>query len=142
MTIRNVSLDDCDQMNILARELGYPSNSEKMREILQLVMTNQNQQIFIAEIDHNLAGYLHLVGSNITASGGSFEIAALLVDKKFRSKGIGNAFLQKAEETARIKNATYLRIRTTLISPEAYKFFEDRGFVNLSNENAYVKELL
>ena len=142
MTIRNASLDDSDQMNILARELGYPSNSEKMREILQLVLTNQNQQIFIAEFEHTLAGYLHLVGSNLTVSGGTYEIAALLVDKRFRGRGIGNAFLQKAEEAARIKHATYLRIRTTLISPEAYKFFEERGFVNLSNENAYVKELL
>jgi predicted N-acetyltransferase YhbS len=142
MEIRTVTLDDCQQMSSLAQELGYPFNSDKMHEILQLVLANRDHDIFVAEIDQHLAGYVHLVKSEISADSNLCEIAALLVNKKFRGKGVGNAFVQKAEDAARVKHATHLRIRSTLISPEAYKFFENRGFVNLRRENVYIKELV
>ena len=141
MEIRPVSLNDCQQMSSLAQELGYPFNSEKMHEILQLVMANKDHDIFVAEIDKHLAGYVHLVRSGAPEQSDLCEIAALMVDKKFRGQGVGNAFVEKAENTAKNNHATHLRIRTAIISPEAYKFFEHRGFLNLGSQEVYVKEL-
>ena len=141
MKIRPVTLDDCPKMTVLTRELGYPSNSEKVGEILQLVMGNANHEIFIAESDDNLAGYVHLVQSGSSDSDYILDIAALMVDKNFRSKGIGDALVQQAGKSASSKNVKHLRIRTNLITPLAYGFFEHRGFVNLESQELFVKEI-
>ena len=73
MKIRPVTLDDCPKMTILTRDLGYPSNSEKVGEILKLVMGNADHEIFIAEIDENRKShmdskkaYLGALGEGIT----------------------------------------------------------------------------
>ena len=141
MNIRPVRLDDGPGMADLTRELGYPSNPGKMHEILNLVMSNPKHEIFIAEIEKKLAGYLHLVQAGSSDEKPILDIAALMVDKSFRSKGVGNAFLHKAENSAKLHHAQHLRIRTSLVSREAYPFFEHRGFVNLTSQEMFVKEI-
>jgi N-acetylglutamate synthase-like GNAT family acetyltransferase len=141
MIIRAVSADDCPGMTELTRALGYPSSSEKMCEILEMVMHHQDHSIFVAEIDQNLAGYIHLVMGTTDQERNILNIAALLVDKQHRSRGVGKAFLAQAEQSARDKAANVLRIRTNLISPEAYAFFENHGFINLNTKEVFVKEL-
>ena len=56
MIIRPVTMDDCNGMATLTQELGYPTNFDKMSEILRLVMSNPDHEIYIAEIDDG--GYL------------------------------------------------------------------------------------
>ncbi len=141
MRIRPVTLNDCPKMTILTREIGYPSNSEKVCEILQLVMRNADHEIFIAEIDDNLAGYVHLVQSGSSDTDYILDIAALMVDQNFRSKGIGDALVQQAGKSSSSKNIKHLRIRTNLITRGAYGFFEHRGFVNLQSQDLFVKEI-
>ncbi len=141
MNIRPVLLEDGPGMAELTRELGYPTNAEKMREILQLVLSNPDHEIFIAEIEEKLAGYLHLVQGGSSDDQTILDIAALMVHNNYRSKGVGNAFLQTAEDKAKKKHTHHLRIRTSLVSREAYHFFEHRGFVNLATQEMFVKEI-
>jgi GNAT superfamily N-acetyltransferase len=141
MIIRPVSFDDCSRMATLTQELGYPTNNDKMSEVLRLVMNNPDHEIYIAEIDDQLAGYVHLVSGGSSEDQFMIDIAAMMVDTNFRDQGVGNAFIHKAEESAKSRQANILRIRTSLITPEAYGFFEHRGFVNLSGQAVFVKEL-
>jgi GNAT superfamily N-acetyltransferase len=141
MIIRPVSFDDCNGMATLTQALGYPTSFDKMSEILQLVIKNPHHEIHIAEIEDQLAGYVHLVSGSSSEDQFMIDIAAMMVDKKFRDQGVGNAFIHKAEESAKSRQANILRIRSSLITPEAYGFFEHRGFVNLPAQAVFVKEL-
>ena len=71
----------------------------------------------------------------------SIVIAALMIDQNFRSKGVGDALVQQAGKSASSKNVKHLRIRTNLITPGAYGFFEHLGFVNLQSQELFVKEI-
>lgn len=140
MKIRAVSFDDCEQMTELTRDLGYPSSSEKMCEILERVINHPDHSIFVAEVEGNIYGYIHMVESTREGSDLILDIAALLVSEKYRGQGIGAAFIQEAEKLSMEKNARLLRIRSNLIRSDAYGFFEHRGFVNLKSQEIFVRE--
>lgn len=141
MNIRPVTLDDCPGMTVLTREMGYPSSSAKMCEILQLVMSNPAHKLLIAEIEDQLAGYIHLIQSETSGDFCQIDIAALIIDINYRARGVGTAFLQEAEHLAMVQHAQQLRIRSSLISPEAFGFFQNQGFVNFKSQEMLVKEI-
>lgn len=140
MKIRTVSYDDCEQMTELTRDLGYPSSSEKMCEILDRVINHPDHFIFVADVDDKIYGYIHMVASILNESDVILDIAALLVSEKYRGHGVGAAFIQEAEKLSGQKNARLLRIRSNLIRPDAYAFFEHRGFVNLKSQEIFIRE--
>ena len=140
MNIRNVTFEDCEQMVELTRELGYPSNSEKMCEILDHVINHPDHAIFVCEIEGHIAGYVHLVDSMQDSESRITDIAALLVSTNNRGQGIGDAFIRKADKICTEKGSQVLRIRRNLINSGAYHFFENRGFVSLKIKDMFVKQ--
>ena len=76
--IRPARLDDCGGITSLTNELGYPSSEDKVCQILEMVLTHTDHQIYVAESNSTLAGYIHLVCTIRMGSDPFVEIAASL----------------------------------------------------------------
>lgn len=141
VTIRSAGKEDCTDLTNLTNQLGYPSSPQKTTEIIDLVMNNDNHQVFIAEVGETVVGYVHLVGSLQVDTDPFVEIAALIVHDEFRHQGVGQGLIDQTVEWAGRKNQNNIRIRINLIEEKAYSFFEQNGFQKLESQKLFLKDL-
>jgi len=139
--IRPARLDDCGGITSLTNELGYPSSEDKVCQILEMVLTHPDHQIYVAESNNILAGYIHLVCTMRMGSDPFVEIAALFVHDDFQNRGIGTALIADAEKWAKQKGFHFLRIRSNIVRKKAHAFFQQHGFENLKTQDVFRKKL-
>jgi GNAT superfamily N-acetyltransferase len=139
--IRTATLDDGRGITSLTNELGYPSSEDKVCQILEMVLAHPDHQIYIAESNTTIAGYIHLVCTMRMGSDPFVEIAALFVHDEFQNRGIGTALINDAEKWAQQKGYQVLRIRSNIVRKKAHAFFERHGFVNLKTQEVFRKQL-
>ena len=143
MMIRTAKIEDSSALAALAHELGYPSSQEKIAEILTSVQKHEQQQIFIAEIDQSIVGYIHLVCVKPTELDVDqhVEIAALNVHQNFRQQGVGHGLIEYTFDWSKNKRQNQVRIRANIIEERAYGFFIQNGFRHLSGQEIFLKSL-
>jgi GNAT superfamily N-acetyltransferase len=97
--------------------------------IKRLFWNDHQKLYFIAETDKDIIGYLIIINNSILL---------LIVDEKYRHKGLGSELLRKGEQEIKTK---YEKI--DLVAPDCflcgvpfdtkssyYKWFENRGFIH------------
>jgi GNAT superfamily N-acetyltransferase len=139
--IRPAKLNDCRGITSLTNELGYPSSQEKVHQILDMVLKHPDHQIYVAESNDVLSGYIHLVCTMRMGSDPFVEIAALFVHDEFQNQGIGTALITGAEKWTQEKGYHLLRIRSNLVRKKAHNFFQRNGFENLKKQEVFRKQL-
>ena len=83
------------------------------------------QYIFIAEVNHHLAGMIHLV----VKKQGTVKISPLIVAPEYRGKfGIGSKLLRHAEDFARKHHARQLYCTVAAQNQATFKFLLRKGF--------------
>lgn len=139
--IRQAKKEDYSEITNLTNELGYPSSEEKVQEILDMVLTHNDHQLFVAEVDGVLVAYIHLVCTIRISSEPFVEIVAFVVHSNYRKMGIGKSLIKETENWAAEKGYRFIRIRSNIIRQEAHKFFNQRGFNNLKTQEVFLKEI-
>jgi predicted N-acetyltransferase YhbS len=141
ITVRQAHINDRSEITVLTNQLGYPSSEEKVGEILKVVMTHDDHEVFVAQKENEIVGYIHLVCTIRLGSDPFVEIAALVVDDSKRKQGIGKSLIVKAQEWANEKRYKYVRIRSNIIRESAHQFFENLGYINFKTQQVFVKNL-
>jgi GNAT superfamily N-acetyltransferase len=139
--IRPAAKKDCSGITTMTNLLGYPSSEDKVCQILEMVLKHPDHQIFIADADNQVAGYIHLVCTMRMGSEPYVEIAALFVHEDFQSKGIGSALIHEAIKWTQAKDHKIIRIRSNIIRKKAHMFFMRNGFENLKTQEVFLKKL-
>ena len=142
ITIRPAQKDDCPGINELTNQLGYPSSFEKICEIMDLVLVHNDHQVYIAEKDEKIVGYIHLIHSMRIGSSPFVEIAAFIIDESARSIGVGSSLIKETENWASGLGLKDIRIRSNIIRQEAHNFFQNRGFQNIKTQEVFSKHLI
>jgi N-acetylglutamate synthase-like GNAT family acetyltransferase len=140
IVIRPAKIDDCSGITILTNQLGYPSSQEKVREVLKLTLSNSDHQIFVAQKNSTIVGYIHIVCTIRLGSDPFVEIAAIIVHNSHRNQGIGNSLLEQTQKWSTEKGYKYIRVRSNIIR-ESTKFFEDQGYTNFKTQQVFIKEI-
>lgn len=140
--VRTAEEDDCSEITRLSNELGYPSSFKKVCEILDMVLTHDDHQLFVVAGDQKLFGYIHLVHSLRLSSEPFIEIAAIVVNETSRNMGIGNALITEAEIWTKHKGFDFIRIRSNIIREDAHQFFYHKGFKKLKSQDVFFKEMI
>ncbi len=95
------------------------------------------QSMFVAEIDGRHAGVLHLVQKRQ----GTVKISPLIVSAEFRkTRGIGKALLNYAEEYARSNNARIIYCTVAEQNQLAFDFFLRNGYVRAGRSPSHYKD--
>ena len=141
INVRAASRDDCSGITHLTNQPGYPSTEEKICEIMDLVLSHKDHQVFIAEIENSIVGYIHLIQSMRIGSNPFVEIAAFIIDESSRGGGVGSSLIEKSQKWATGKGLADIRIRSNIIRQEAHKFFQNRGFQNIKTQEVFLKRI-
>ena len=85
--------------------------------------------IVIAKEDNKIIGSAFLFYMPIPAHGKPYALLeGMVVDKKFRTKGVGSTLIQKAIEVARQKHCYKMIFTSGFDRKEIHKFYEKFGF--------------
>ena len=93
-------------------------------------------QIFVAEVDGNVAGYVTILTkvSSGELEDGNIEyglVDDLVVLQKYRGEGLGRDLLVKAEEYAKDHDVRWLRIAVLAANRSAKELYSTMGFSDL-----------
>jgi N-acetylglutamate synthase-like GNAT family acetyltransferase len=139
--IRPAQKLDCTGLTNLTNQLGYPSTLEKICEIMDLVLAHNDHQVYIAEKENTIVGYIHLIRSIRIGSNPFVEIAAFIIDESARSMGVGSSLIKETENWASGLGLKDIRIRSNIIREDAHHFFQNRGFQNIKTQEVFLKHI-
>jgi GNAT superfamily N-acetyltransferase len=85
-------------------------------------------QLWVAEIQGEVAGWLHAFWRPLLESPAAVEIGGLAISLRWRRHGAGRALVHVAERWARTKGATTVTLRAAIHREEAPDFYQRQGY--------------
>ncbi|MEI8595844.1 GNAT family N-acetyltransferase [Photobacterium sp. Hal280] len=123
--VRPASESDAVGINKVSEHLAYSQlSSAESRTNLQELLDSSQDQVFVAEQNGLIIGWLHLFYARRLASDNFFEIGGLVVSPDSRGHGVGRALVQYAQD----KNSGKFRVRCNEKRLDAHRFYEKIGF--------------
>src|SRR4051812_16613914 len=139
--IRRVTLNEIDQLQEISRQTFYETFSagnteENMQKYLEegfslekltVELNDKNSEIYFAELDNHVIGYLKLnFGQSQTElkDDKALEIERIYVLQEFHGKKVGQLLNEKAMQIARQINADYIWLGVWEENPRAIHFYK------------------
>jgi ribosomal protein S18 acetylase RimI-like enzyme len=127
-SIRRAVESDLQRIHPLLDQL-LPAGLEGRRPIWSAALAQDGYAAWIAEVDGAPAGFLDLVLFPDVAHGGRIGlIHNLVVDARFRGRGLGRSLLQEAIHHSRQLGAAELHVWTDADNAPALGLYEGLGF--------------
>jgi ribosomal protein S18 acetylase RimI-like enzyme len=143
LTIRTPEPADYARLAELAGELGYPSSAEDIaRRLAGLADISQQHVIFVAQrAGEPIAGWICVAVQGTIESDAHAEITGFVVGSEFRSQGVGEQLLARAEAWARERDVHSVRLRSNVIRDRAHAFYLREGYEHYKTQKAFRKPL-
>jgi GNAT superfamily N-acetyltransferase len=139
--IRIAEESDADDIQHLTAELGYRVESVVLRERLHRILLRPDQRFFIAEIDGQPIGWLHVAIAEFVEAGRFAWIAGLVVKASHRQRGVGRLLMARAEDWAREQGCPVVRLWSRSSRAGAHRFYERLGYTNIKTQYSFAKSL-
>ena len=127
-----------DMINLLKQlfeiEKDFTPNYEKQKRGLELLLDSKDAIIFVARYNERVVGMCSIQILISTAEGGKVGLLEdLVVDEKFRGKGIGTKLLLEAERYCKENGLLRLSLLADKDNIKALEFYKSKGwkFTNL-----------
>lgn len=143
LTIRKMFIEDVNELAVLYRNYwDEDSNVEKMRRKFAKLDANPDYIFLSAVHDGKLIGsIMGIVCNELYGECEPFLVMEdLIVDKYYRSKGIGTQLLQKLEAVAKEKGCCQIQFITETARKETIAFYESLGY-NPTSHIGFKKKL-
>lgn len=142
MNIRQAALEDISAIHFLNKDaLHYDYPLEEAEQHLRYLLSSPTNQLFVAEIEEAVVGYVH-VAEYISSYGPRLvNILALAVRNDVQRKGIGKALMEQAAHWANATGAAGIRLNSGESRIEAHRFYEHIGFKKIKNQASFRKML-
>lgn len=142
VTVRPAVAADSRRIAELAGQLGYPSTPEEVSQRLRGINNPSENAVFVAALpDGEIAGWLGVFVYRCVEADVRAEVSGLVVDERFRSRGIGLRLLEQAEQWARDRNCVAIGLRSNVIRDRAHAFYEEHGYQLVKTQKAFRKPL-
>ena len=135
--IRPITENDAKPIAALSKQLGYSLGTEETAENIREVIADKDHAAFIAMIDNQVAGWIHIFKAMRLESKPFTEIGGLVVDENNRGQGIGKLLVEKAREWAKEKHIAKLRVRCNKKRAEAHQFYQAIGFIESKEQKVF-----
>ncbi|HZT71166.1 MAG TPA: GNAT family N-acetyltransferase [Terriglobia bacterium] len=141
--IRPARISDAVQLADLSGQLGYPSSAEDIRRRLRAILRDPEHAVWVAEIDGaTIAGWTHVFVKRLLESDRDVEIGGLVVNERFRGRGIGKTLVKRAEQWAKSKRLKSVYVRSNVIRESAHAFYQGLGYKIIKTQYAFRKSLV
>lgn len=136
--IRLAKISDAEDIHYINKtSLGYDYDLDKQRNNLEAVLNDKTQVIFVADIDNNVVGYIHLTSYDVIYTDTYKNCLGLSVHNDYKRMGIGSALLKQGEQWSKENGAVGIRLCSGIERENAHKFYLSQGYV----ENKLQKNL-
>lgn len=141
LALRRANLEDAAEIARLSGELGYATTTEAMRERLAMLLRHSDHHISVVEEGASLLGWVAVERRRILESGERIEIIGLVVDARYRGKGVGRMLVAHAEQWAQGLGFNEVCVRSNVLRELSHPFYERVGYVRRKTQHFYVKKL-
>lgn len=129
LEIREMTLSDLQEIeNKLETEFDDFWNAS----ILEGELKNKLSKYIVAKIETEIVGFAGIIDTL-----DQFEITNIVVKKKFRNNGIGNALLIELIKLAKTNNRDKIILEVNSENKPAIKLYEKNGFKNIGFRKKY-----
>lgn len=140
--IRAAKMEDAGHLADLSGQLGYPSSVASVRRRLHNLLADYNHAVWVAENgDGAIAGWIHAFVKLLLENDREAEIGGLVIDEKFRGRGVGKALVERAERWARARRLKSVYVRSNIIRKDAHIFYQKLGYTIIKTQSAFRKSL-
>jgi GNAT superfamily N-acetyltransferase len=134
-------MSDAAAVASLAGELGYPASPADMSQRLAALATAADDAVFVAVLGLTPVAWIHVAVVTLLESPRHAEIRGLVVTSALRSRGIGEQLVAVAEEWARARGVTRIRVRSNTLRERTHAFYERLGYTVTKTQKAFDKGL-
>jgi GNAT superfamily N-acetyltransferase len=138
---RTATVRDAPRLAQLSDALGYAVDPLIMAERLERLLGRAEDQVFVAEADTRVVGWIHCAEQELLEAGRRCEILGLIVDQAHRGQGVGRALVSAAEDWAVSRRLGQVSVRSNVVRIESHPFYERLGYVRAKTQHAYRKAL-
>lgn len=129
LEVREMTLSDLQEIeNTLEAEFDDFWNAS----ILESELKNTLSKYVVAKIETEIIGFAGVIDTV-----DQFEITNIVVKKKFRNNGIGNALLIELIKLAKTNNKDKIILEVNNTNKPAIKLYEKNGFKNIGFRKKY-----
>lgn len=139
--VRIAHVNDANPITELCIQLGYKTSREEVEVRLRRALEDDSNEVYVAEVDGKILGWLQVAVKQTIESGEYAEITGLVVDKTSRGKGIGRYLVAQAEDWAKKMKQSTIRVRMNVIRKEAPLFYRAIGFKEIKKQSVFTKLL-
>nr|MBC7245102.1 GNAT family N-acetyltransferase [Chloroflexota bacterium] len=140
IAIREANANDAEVLADLATQLGYPSQPDQIVHRLA-ALPSLGCRVFVAVVEGQVMGFVQVGVYFPFLMDHAAEIAALVVDEKWRGQGIGRALLRVAEAWAVENGCAAIYVRTNIVRERAHAFYRREGFQPVKTALTFAKSL-
>ncbi len=127
--IRDASFKDADAVANLLEQLGYPCDASEAKMRIEMVASEGDQFLRLAEMDGLICGLIGLHYMYYLPIGRvTCRITTLVVLEGMRKSGVGSALLKHAESEARRAGAARIELTTAETREAAHRFYRKSGY--------------
>lgn len=138
--VRPVEVSDYCDIYLLNQELGYFYPKESVKERITYITQNTKDVIFVAELDHEVVGYIHGSPYELLYSDSLINILGFVVKAKYRNLGIGGLLIDSLECWARENKFSGIRLVSGMERADAHRFYEKHGYTSTKNQKNLIKK--
>lgn len=139
--VRKMTELDLPRVGQLSEALGYPVLPADLERRFLLLARRSDEVLLVAELQAQVAGWVHAKPQLLLESPPFIEIVALVVDAKARRTGVGRALVADVARWARQAHFNLVRVRSNVSRQESHQFYPALGFKLLKTQHTYVLEL-
>lgn len=141
MLVRRMQSKDVERVSSLCEQFGYPARSEEVEARFQYLQELDEHQIFVAEDDTVVIGWIHAHGIHSLSSSPYVEIRGIVVDYRYRQRGVGRLLMTRMEQWAINNGYRVVRLRSGTSRPESHQFYPKLGYERTKTQHHYQKVL-
>ncbi|GLY03010.1 MULTISPECIES: GNAT family N-acetyltransferase [Actinoplanes] len=143
MNLRPVTRQDTAALVPLLEQLGYPTTAQDVDKRLDNWLDDPASRLIGADDDGELIGVAALhVMPLLEYTGKSGRLAALVVDERYRGKGVGQQLVKAVEDQARAAGCIKLEITSSRYRTRTQEFYKLLGYEDVCGRAArFLKSL-
>ena len=141
VSIRRVRESDADEIARLTVQLGYDVAASELGPRLSRILSRSDQELLIAEVDSRAVGWLHAAVAEYLEVEAFVVIGGLIVDSRYRRNGIGKMLMGQAEDWARERGYSIVRLSSTVSRTASHRFYEELGYTKIKTQYSFAKSL-
>ena len=141
LLIREIGVTDAEAAAQLCEELGYPVSAGAMLKRIAVIQSLPDHVVYVASLDEAVIAWIDVGIVQHLQTDQYGEIGGFVVSNAYRSRGVGQKLLARAERWVARKGIRQVVVRSRITRESAHRFYLREGYSRMKTSAVFSKEL-